>query len=72
MKTKGPLRGSLRLILICPFVVLVLMLTTTIILLSYYTGRKATTELSDNLLRETAERIVQAVDRHIVGIGRGA
>lgn len=69
MKTKGPLRGSLRLILICPFVVLVLMLTTTIILLSYYTGRKATTELSDNLLRETAERIVQAVDRHIVGSG---
>ncbi|HPS43399.1 MAG TPA: diguanylate cyclase [Treponemataceae bacterium] len=69
MKTKGPLRGSLRLILICPFVVLVLMLTTTIILLSYYTARKATTELSDSLLRETAERIVQAVDRHIVGSG---
>lgn len=69
MKTKGPLRGSLRMILIGPFVILVLMLTTTIILLSYYTGRKATTELSDNLLRETAERIVQAVDRHIVGSG---
>jgi diguanylate cyclase (GGDEF)-like protein len=69
MKTKGPLRGSLRVILIGPFVALVLMLTTTIILLSYYTGRKATTEISDNLLRETAERIVQAVDRHIVGSG---
>lgn len=69
MNIKTPFRRSLRFILICPFVVLVLALTTTIILLSYYTARKATTEVSDNLLRETAERIVQAVDRHIVGSG---
>lgn len=69
MITKSPFNVSLRLILICPFVILVLMLTTIIIFLSYYTGKKATTELSDKLLRETTERIVQAVDRHIVGSG---
>jgi len=69
MKNKKARHLTLRLILIGPFVALVLMLTTTIILLSYHTGKKATTEVSDNLLRETAERIVQAVDRHIVGSG---
>jgi len=69
MSTKIPFYRSLRIILLGPFVVLVLMLTTTIILLSYYTGSRAVTEVSDNLLRETVERIGQAVDRHIMGSG---
>ena len=69
MITKIPFYRSLRLILLGPFVGLVLMLTITIILLSYNTGSRAITEVSDNLLRETVERIGQAVDRHIMGSG---
>jgi diguanylate cyclase (GGDEF)-like protein len=69
MKLKFPFYRSLRLILLGPFVVLVLMITTTIILLSYYTGSRAITEVADKLMQETVERIGQAVDRHIVGSG---
>jgi len=61
MIAKIPFYRSLCLILLGPFVVLVLMLTAIILLLSFNTGSRAIAEVSDNLLRETVERIGQAV-----------
>ena len=60
---------SLRMILIVPYVALVLGLATAIGLLSYRAGNTAVMTVSDHLLLETAERIGQAIDRHLVGSG---
>ncbi|WP_028310071.1 diguanylate cyclase domain-containing protein [Derxia gummosa] len=62
-------RLSLRLVLIVPYLALVLGLAGTIGLLSYLAGSNAVSTLSDHVLIETASRISQAVDRHIVGSG---
>lgn len=59
----------LRLVLIVPYVLLVLALVAAIGALSYSAGSTAVSSLSDRLLHETAARIAQAVDRHIVGSG---
>lgn len=60
---------SLRTILIVPYVALVLVLTSAIGLLSYSAGDTAVLTVSEHLLLETAERIGQAIDRHLVGSG---
>ncbi len=62
-------RFSLRTILIVPYVALVLGLATVIGLLSYNAGDRAILTVSEHLLLETAERIGQAIDRHLVGSG---
>ena len=62
-------RTSLRVVLIVPYVVLVLGLALAIGLLSYDTGRRAVSTVSEQLLLEVVGRIAQAVDRHIVGSG---
>jgi len=58
---------SLRMLLICPYVALVICLAIAIGLLSYLTGSHAVKTVSEHLLRETVSRISQAVDRHVVG-----
>lgn len=58
---------SLRQMLTIPYVILVLLLATTIVLLSYSAGREAVDTLSDYALGETVSRITQAVDLHISG-----
>ncbi|PLX71414.1 MAG: sensor domain-containing diguanylate cyclase, partial [Desulfuromonas sp.] len=58
---------SLRAVLIFPYVALVVSLAVAIGALSYQTGRQAVLTVSEHLLKETASRISQAVDRHIVG-----
>ena len=58
---------SLKILLICPYVVLVICLAIAIGLLSYQTGSRAVTTVSEHLLQETVSRISQAVDRHVVG-----
>lgn len=58
---------SLRIILICPYVALVICLAIAIGLLSYRTGSHAVKTVSEHLLHETVSRISQAVDRHVVG-----
>jgi diguanylate cyclase (GGDEF)-like protein len=58
---------SLRHWLTLPFVALVLGVALTVGALSYVTGRQAVDTLSEKLLLETADRIGQAVDRHVVG-----
>jgi diguanylate cyclase (GGDEF)-like protein len=60
---------SLRTILIVPYVALVLGLASAIGWLSYRAGDSAVLTVSDHLLLETAERIGQAIDRHLVGSG---
>lgn len=60
-------RVSLRVILICPYVALVICLAIAIGLLSYQTGSRAVKTVSEHLLKETVSRISQAVDRHVVG-----
>ncbi|MFZ6750138.1 diguanylate cyclase domain-containing protein [Undibacterium sp. Ren11W] len=60
---------SLRTILIVPYVALVLVLASAIGWLSYRAGDSAVLTVSDHLLLETAERIGQAIDRHLVGSG---
>jgi diguanylate cyclase (GGDEF)-like protein len=62
-------RLSLRLSLTLPYVALVLGLALVIGALSYRTGGQAVDTVADNLLLETASRISQAVDRHVVGSG---
>ncbi len=58
---------SLRQMLTIPYVILVLLVATTIALLSYFAGREAVKTLSDYALSETVSRITQAVDTHISG-----
>ncbi|WP_321365398.1 diguanylate cyclase domain-containing protein [uncultured Desulfuromusa sp.] len=58
---------SLKTILICPYVALVICLAIAIGLLSYRTGSHAVKTVSEHLLQETVSRISQAVDRHVVG-----
>lgn len=60
---------SLRTILIVPYVALVLGLAAAIGLLSYSAGDRAVLTVSEHLLLETAERIGQAIDRHLIGSG---
>ena len=62
-------RLSLRLSLTLPFVALVLGVALSIGALSYRAGSQAVDTVADNLLLETAARIGQAVDRHVVGSG---
>lgn len=62
-------RLSFRQSLTVPYVVLVLGVASLIGLLSYRTGSEAVDTVADHLLRETAGRISQAIDRHIVGSG---
>jgi diguanylate cyclase (GGDEF)-like protein len=67
---RRPLFGlSLRLSLTLPFVALVLGVAVLIGALSYRAGSQAVDTVADNLLLETASRIGQAVDRHVVGSG---
>ncbi len=65
--TKIAPRVSLRLMLTVPYVVLVLIAALTIGVLSYRAGSEAVDTLSDRVLRETVDRIDQAVDKHISG-----
>ncbi len=58
---------SLKTVLICPYVALVLALALAIGFLSYSAGSKAVNTVSEHLLHETVSRISQAVDRHVVG-----
>ncbi len=53
--------------LIIPYVVLVVLAATVIGMLSYNAGRDAVDTLADHVLRETVNRISQAVDKHISG-----
>lgn len=61
------MRLSFRQSLTVPYVVLVLGVAALIGWLSYRAGSQAVDTVADHLLRETVERISQAVDRHIVG-----
>ncbi len=58
---------SLKTVLICPYVALVVCLAIAIGILSYLAGSRAVNTVSDHLLHETVSRISQAVDRHVVG-----
>lgn len=58
---------SLKTVLICPYVILVVTLALGIGFLSYSAGTKAVNTVSEHLLHETVSRISQAVDRHVVG-----
>ncbi|MCP4288595.1 MAG: diguanylate cyclase [Gammaproteobacteria bacterium] len=60
-------RASLRQMLTIPYVLLVLLAATVIGILSYNAGRDVVDTLSDHVLRETVNRITQAVDKHISG-----
>ncbi len=50
-----------------PYVVLVVLAAAVIGLLSYNAGRDAVDTLADHVLKETVNRIAQAVDKHISG-----
>lgn len=67
MKPTNSKNLSLRAVLIFPYVALVVSLAVAIGALSYKTGHQAVLTVSEHLLKETASRISQAVDRHIVG-----
>lgn len=58
---------SLRLSLILPFVLLIVLLTSALGILWYWTGSKTVSALSEQVMEEKAERIAQAVDRHMHG-----
>ncbi len=58
---------SLRKALTIPFVMLTLTLAATIAMLSYHTGRDAVDKLSELLVFDIAQRVSQAVDRHMLG-----
>lgn len=64
---RGKPGSSLRIVLIVPYVTLVILLATVLGILSYRTGSDAVLVVSNHLLEETASRISQAVDRHVVG-----
>ncbi|MCS4293063.1 diguanylate cyclase (GGDEF)-like protein [Comamonas sp. BIGb0152] len=57
--------SSLTITLILPFVMLIALLTGVLGVLWYWTGSKTVSMLSKQLMVEMAERIGQAVDRHI-------
>ncbi|MBB6579199.1 diguanylate cyclase (GGDEF)-like protein [Comamonas odontotermitis] len=57
--------SSLTISLILPFVMLIALLTGVLGVLWYWTGSKTVSTLSQQLMVEMAERISQAVDRHI-------
>ena len=57
--------SSLTVTLILPFVMLIALLTGVLGVLWYWTGSKTVSTLSQQLMVEMAERISQAVDRHI-------
>lgn len=57
--------SSLTITLILPFVMLIALLTGVLGVLWYWTGSKTVSMLSQQLMVEMAERIGQAVDRHI-------
>ncbi|MFG5777300.1 diguanylate cyclase domain-containing protein [Comamonas sp. J-3] len=57
--------SSLTLSLVLPFVMLIALLTGVLGVLWYWTGSKTVSTLSQQLMVEMAERISQAVDRHI-------
>ncbi len=59
--------ASLRQMLTVPYVALVLLSAVVIGLLSYRAGSEAVDTLSERVLSEMAERIAQAVDKHISG-----
>lgn len=58
---------SLRQWLTLPYIALVFGVAGLIGALSYRTGSQAVDTVANHLLRETVERIGQAVDRHVVG-----
>jgi diguanylate cyclase (GGDEF)-like protein len=58
---------SLKITLIFPYVFLIVVLTTTIGLLSYWAGSNTVSKLSARLSLEMVERIGQAVDHHMYG-----
>ncbi len=60
-------RMSLRRWLTWPFVTLITGLSLTIGILSYVTGSNAVNTMTEKLLLEMADRIGQAIDRHVVG-----
>lgn len=64
---RGPPGSSLRIVLIVPYVTLVILLATVLGILSYRTGSEAVLLVSNHLLEDSASRISQAVDRHVVG-----
>ena len=61
--------SSLAITLILPFVMLIALLTGVLGVLWYWTGSKTVSMLSKQLMVEMAERISQAVDRHIFSSG---
>jgi len=61
--------SSLTITLILPFVMLIALLTGVLGVLWYWTGSKTVSMLSKQLMVEMAERISQAVDRHIFSSG---
>lgn len=58
---------SLKATLIFPYVLLIILLTITIGLLSYWAGSNTVSRLSERLSLEMVERIGQAVDHHMYG-----
>ncbi|MEG0148127.1 MAG: diguanylate cyclase [Comamonas sp.] len=58
---------SLKLSLILPFVVLIALLTAALGMLWYWTGSQTVATLSEQVMEEKAERIAQAIDRHMHG-----
>lgn len=58
---------SLKATLIFPYVFLIVLLTITIGLLSYWAGSNTVSRLSERLSLEMVERIGQAVDHHMYG-----
>jgi len=60
---------SLQRLLTVPFVALVVVLALVIGALSYSAGSAAVDTVSDKLLKETVQRIGQAIERHVVGSG---
>ncbi|GAB2820767.1 hypothetical protein GCM10027276_23460 [Comamonas piscis] len=61
--------SSLTITLILPFVMLIALLTGVLGVLWYWTGSKTVSMLSQQLMVEMAERIGQAVDRHVFSSG---
>lgn len=64
-KTRGS--TSLKLSLILPFVVLIALLTSALGMLWYWTGSQTVATLSEQVMEEKAQRIAQAIDRHMHG-----
>jgi hypothetical protein len=56
---------SLRSALLVPFIGVVVLVAVSISALSYYTGRKAVDQLSEQLLLDISNRVTQATTRHL-------